>query len=78
MTKQILVIKDPEKEVGFDVVCDYARAVAEYMKGENVVVLPLWPHGEVELIGDKRKMKLFIKEYKKLLDELDIQIGENE
>lgn len=68
--KQILVIKDPECEVGFDVLSDYCRQVQLYL-GSEVQVLPIWPHGEMELIGDKRKMKLAIKELKEVIAEFE-------
>lgn len=76
--KQILVIRDPDYEVGFDVVCEFARSVALRLKDEPVLVLPMWPHGKVELIGDKRKMKLIVKEYKELLAEMEEMLEEKE
>lgn len=75
MKKQILCIKDPECEVGFDVVCQYASAVAKQLEGEPILVLPMWPHGEIELIGDKRKMKLIVKEYKKMLEKFEYELN---
>lgn len=69
--KQILVIKDTENEVGYHALCDYAQAVADRLAGEDILVLPIWPHGDIELIGDKRKMKLVIKELKELISDLE-------
>lgn len=71
MKKQILLIKDPEHEVGFDVLCEFSYQVAKSLQGEPIVVIPMWPHGEMELIGDKRKIKLITKEYKKLIEEME-------
>jgi hypothetical protein len=68
--KQILIIKDPDNEVGFDVLTNYAAAVQARL-GNSVFVLPMWPHGEAELLGDKRKMKLAVKEFKEILEEYD-------
>ena len=76
MKKQILVIKDPEMELGFQALCDYSQAVADRLQDNNVLVLPLWPHGEIELIGDKRQMKLTIKTYKDLLQEFEEELDE--
>ena len=75
MTKQILVISDPEVEVGFNVLCDYCNEVQNVV-GKDVVVLPMWPHGKVDLIGDKRKMKLTIKELKEAIEELEVDLNE--
>lgn len=74
MKKQILVIKDPECEVGFDTLCEYTATIAERVQDENTVVIPIWPHGEMELIGDKRKMKLFVKNYKEILNSLEKEL----
>lgn len=73
--KQILVIKDPNDQVGFEVLCRYAEAVQKRL-GSQVAVLPIWPDGEVELIGDKRKMKLLVKTLEDIVEDLEIQINE--
>lgn len=73
--KQILVIKDPENQVGFTALCQYAEAVQERLGGQ-VAVLPIWPDGEMELIGDKRKMKLLIKTLEDIVEDLEIQMNE--
>lgn len=76
--KQILVISDPELEVDFDTLCNYCAVVQERL-GSSVAVLPIWPHGKAELIGDKRKMKLQIKHIQDVLKELEIEMeGEDE
>lgn len=72
--RQILLIKDPDCELPFENVCQYAEAVQERL-GSSVAVLPIWPHGEMELIGDRRKMKLTIKTVKELLDELENELN---
>lgn len=72
--KQILLIKDPDYELPFENVCQYAEAVQERL-GSSVAVLPMWPHGEMELIGDKRKMKLTIKTVRSLLDDLEAELS---
>ena len=75
--KQILVIRDPECEVGFDVLSEYCSQVQRYL-GNEVQVLPIWPHGEVELIGDKRKMKLLMKDLKDIISEFEDVLKEGE
>lgn len=75
--KQILVIKDPECEVGFDVLCDYCGQVQTYL-GKDIQVIPMWPHGEIELIGDKRRAKLVTKELKDVIAEYENILKENE
>lgn len=75
--KQILVIKDPECEVGFDALCNYAQAVQEHL-GSQITVLPIWPHGEMQLLGDKRQMKLVVKELKELALELEAELNKEE
>lgn len=72
--RQILLIKDPDCELPFENVCQYAEAVQERL-GSSVAVLPIWPHGEMELIGDRRKMKLTIKTVKELLNELENELN---
>lgn len=72
--KKILFIKDPEMEVGFDVLCNYCATVQERV-GNEIIVLPIWPHGEADIIGDKRKLKLIIKELREVLDDLDIEFN---
>ena len=73
--KQILVISDPEVEVGFNVLCDYCSEIQKAV-GKDVVVLPMWPHGKVDLVGDKRKMKLIIKELKEAIEEFEVELNE--
>lgn len=73
--KQILVISDPEVEVGFNVLCDYCSKV-QMAVGKDVIVLPMWPHGKVDLVGDKRKMKLIIKELKEAIEEFEVELNE--
>ena len=72
--KKMLFVKDPEGEVGFDVLCNYCAVIQERL-GQEVIVLPLWPNGEAELVGDKRQMKLFIKNIREMLDELEIELN---
>lgn len=76
MKKQILVIKDPEMEIGFQALCDYAQVVADRLQDNSVLVLPMWPHGEISLVGDRRQMKLTIKTYKELLQEFEERLDE--
>lgn len=68
--KRLLVINDPECEVGFSPLCDYCSIVQERL-GDDVVVLPIWPHGSIELIDDENKIKLTIKHIQDLLNEFD-------
>ena len=72
--KKLLFIKDPEHEVGFDILCDYCATIQDRL-GEEVAVIPIWPTGEVELIGDKRKLKLHVKNLKEMLEELEIELN---
>lgn len=76
MIKQILVIKDPEMEVDFKTVTKYAEVVQKRL-GDDIQVLPIWPHGEIELIGDKRRMKLRIRELKKIIEELEVRLSDS-
>lgn len=70
MKKQILMVRDPEQEVGFKVLTDYCEIIQEKL-GANVQVIPMWPHGEMELIGDKRKMQLIKKQLREVLEEIE-------
>lgn len=70
MKKQILMVRDPEQEVGFKVLTDYCEIIQEKL-GTNVQVIPMWPHGEMELIGDKRKMQLVKKQLREVLEEIE-------
>lgn len=72
--KKILFVKDRENEVGFDVLCNYCAKIQERL-GQEVVVLPIWPNGEVDLIGDKRQMKLLVKDIREALNDIEIELN---
>ncbi|MGF6375005.1 hypothetical protein M2140_000039 [Clostridiales Family XIII bacterium PM5-7] len=76
MLKQLLVISDPEQEVGFEVLTDYCRTIQQLL-GLNVAVLPIWPHGKVELVGDKGEIEIKIKTLKEAIDELELELEKN-
>lgn len=75
--KKILMVRDPEQEVGFKVLTDYCEIIQEKL-GADVQVLPIWPHGEMELIGDKRKLKLVRKQLREVLEEIERMESEND
>lgn len=75
--KQILVVNDPELEVDFETLCEYCAIIQERL-GSSIAVIPMWPHGKIELIGDKRKMKLQIKRIQDVLKELEIEMEEKD
>ena len=66
--KKILVVKDPECEVGFNVLCDYCAAIQENL-GNEVMVIPIWPSGEVSLIDDADEIELIMADLKELIED---------
>lgn len=73
--KKILVISDPEFEMGFSDVCQYCQVVQERL-GNEVFVLPIWPHGRAELIDDVNDIELHIKNISDIIKELKIELEE--
>ncbi|MEY8366553.1 hypothetical protein AALA22_13020 [Anaerovoracaceae bacterium 41-7] len=67
MKKKILIIKDPNGEVGFNVLCEYCQVVQNQI-GADILVLPMWQTGEAQIIDDKNEMELFIKTYREMMD----------
>ena len=66
--KKILVVKDPECEVGFNVLCDYCATIQENL-GNEVMVIPIWPSGEVSLIDDTDEIELIMADLKELIED---------
>ena len=66
--KKILVVKDPECEVGFNVLCDYCAAIQENL-GNEVMVVPIWPSGDVSLIDDTDEIELIMADLKELIED---------
>ena len=73
--KKILAVKDTENEVGFVALCEYCEIVQERL-GSDVVVLPIWPNGRVDLIDDNKEVKLVVKNLKKLIKELEVNLND--
>lgn len=66
----MLVISDPEEEVGFDVLCQYCGQVAGVV-GNDCLVLPMWPHGKVELIDNTNEIETVITNLKSILEQYE-------
>jgi hypothetical protein len=75
--KKLLVVKDPNMEVGFDALCSYCQAVHNMINDPEVLVLPVWPHGEVALIDDADEVELHIATLREVLDRFEIEKGED-
>ena len=73
--KKILVVKDMENEAGFHILCEYCEVVQERL-GSDVVVLPIWPNGRIDLIDDEKEVKLVVKSLKKLIKELEVNLDD--
>lgn len=78
MIKQLLVIRDPEDEVGFDVLVKYCEIVQNIVGNEDIQVLPIWPHGEVELINNNEGAKLKIAQIKDVIKEFEVHLDVND
>lgn len=72
--KKILVVKDPECEVGFNVLCDYCAAIQENL-GNEVMVVPIWPSGDVSLIDDTDEIELIMTDLKELVEDYENNKG---
>lgn len=72
--KKILVVKDPECEVGFDVLANYCATIQEHI-GNEVMVIPIWPSGEVSLIDDADEIELIMADLKELIEDYDNNKG---
>lgn len=71
--RKIIVVSDPEFEVGFEVLANYCRAVQELFNPNETVVLPIWPSGKIEIIdGNKEKVKLLFKTLNELIEEFNL------
>lgn len=72
--KKILVVKDPECEVGFDVLANYCATIQEHI-GNEIMVVPIWPSGEVSLIDDADEIELIMADLKELIEDYDNNKG---
>ena len=79
MINKILVVKDPENEVGFDTLCEYSENVQKVL-GSNVLVLPVWPKCDIELldISDEDDVEFHISTIKNSIKNLESQLEEGE
>lgn len=76
MINKILVIKDPENEVGFSTLCEYSENVQKVL-GNNVLVLPVWPKCDIELldIGDEDNVEFHISTIKSAIKNIESQLA---
>lgn len=72
--KKILVVKDPECEVGFNVLANYCATIQEHI-GNEVMVIPIWPSGEVSLIDDTDEIELIMADLKELIEDYENNKG---
>ena len=66
--RDILIVKDSDNEVGFDVVCKYC-AVLQDRLGLDTIVIPIWPQGDIKLITKEAERKILVKELKEVLQQ---------
>ena len=66
--KKILVVKDPDCEVGFNVLCNYCATIQENLENE-VMVVPIWPSGDISLIDDDNEIELIMANLKELVED---------
>lgn len=73
--RRIMVISDPENEVGFSVLTSYCEQVQTLFNPNELLVLPFWPSGKIELIdgNDKQSIELIRKTLTELITEFDLE-----
>lgn len=79
MINKILVVKDPENEVGFTALCEYSENVQKVL-GSNVLVLPVWPKCDIKLldINDEDDVEFHISTIKNSIKNLESQLKKGE